>query len=538
MSDFPVNNQNDDIKEDIKEENASEDVKASPEEEFSTIFSDSTEHRKKSAGVPRKKRLLAVISSILAVAVLVGGTVAVIKLIPKKEDGTTSSQQDTISILDVDVKTISAVTVKNSKGTFKFIPTHTEQKPKDDTQKPTVNTTWSVDGTDSKYTNSSLIASKVAAAAELSAIDEITGRNADECGFKSPLSTITITTDKDKEYVIEIGAKSADGLGNYVRVLGTDKIYLADASLFNEFEFELLDLAATTAIPGIAITDDMKDYTNQGQLIKFDNLTISGKNFPKPLVISASGDDSALSQYFAYVITSPEERVADKVDTVFNMFTSGLKVAGAYAFDVSPESLKKVGLDKPHITATIKIGKYTQTYKIAKVDEEYCAVVTDNSYMIHKVAASDISFLDFNAENFYSSMVFLKSIDTLSNMTLEVGGKSYSFDIKVEEKDDQKEYIIHHNGQKLVAEYFQNFYQHFVGVTYTDYKRDVNVSDVEMKVTVKFNDGHTETVEYAKDTATRYACIINGKVMGRVSSTDYNRLVKDIANVSQNKDVA
>ena len=55
------------------------------EEEFSTIFSDPTAHKKTAEDVKKKKLLPIIIAAFLAVAVLVGGTVGVVKLIPEKE---------------------------------------------------------------------------------------------------------------------------------------------------------------------------------------------------------------------------------------------------------------------------------------------------------------------------------------------------------------------------------------------------------------------------------------------------------------------
>ena len=55
------------------------------DEVFSTVFSDPTEH-KRTAPEKKKNKLLIAIASILAVAIFAGGTVAVIKLIPEREE--------------------------------------------------------------------------------------------------------------------------------------------------------------------------------------------------------------------------------------------------------------------------------------------------------------------------------------------------------------------------------------------------------------------------------------------------------------------
>ena len=61
-----------------------ESVEENTDEVFSTVFSAPAEHKR--APKRKKHRLLVAIASVLSVAILIGGTVAVIKLIPEKEE--------------------------------------------------------------------------------------------------------------------------------------------------------------------------------------------------------------------------------------------------------------------------------------------------------------------------------------------------------------------------------------------------------------------------------------------------------------------
>jgi len=532
MSDFPVNEEREEIQEPTVQTSES-----SADDEFSTIFAAPTEHKDKTHAGRKKKRLLSVIAAFLAVAILIGGTVAVVKLIPEKQTEESDPYSDnSIEVTALELDDIDSVTVKNSKSTFKLVPIRTEKKSESSDDETELETVWTVEGTDKSLTSSPAIAGVVETAASLSAMSEITGRTESDCGFDKPSFVVDIST-KEKSIKLNFGALSADGIGYYLQIAGEDKIYLVEYSLAQNFEFSLLDMADTTSIPGI-VTDDVNvKYVSEGTLTSFDSITVSGKNFPQAMVIEPNNDSSELGQYFNYSITAPQARVADKVDKVFNLFVNGLTVSGAYALDVSAQSLKEVGLDAPYITATIKLGDYSLTYKIAKVDNEYCAVITNNSKIIHKVSASSIEFLDYNTESFYSNMAYLKSIMDLSNLTLTAADESYSFDIKYDKDKEDDQFDITYKGNKISSEFFQNFYQDFVGVTYTDFKEDCDISNIELSVTVTFLDGHKETVSYAKDSATKYACVINGKCLGRVSSADVSRLLKDIRNVAQNKDI-
>ena len=83
--------------------------------EQSTVFSAPKEHNDKGLKSPKKRRITAVIAAVLAVLILVGGTLAVIKYIPKLDDEniTSSTEDTTITVIDFDSAKFDTVTVKN-----------------------------------------------------------------------------------------------------------------------------------------------------------------------------------------------------------------------------------------------------------------------------------------------------------------------------------------------------------------------------------------------------------------------------------------
>ena len=79
MSDFFDKDQNE--LESAAADNAVSEAENIPEED-STVFSAPVEHKKKAVKNGGKKRLTSIIAACVAVAVLLGGTIAIIKLIP------------------------------------------------------------------------------------------------------------------------------------------------------------------------------------------------------------------------------------------------------------------------------------------------------------------------------------------------------------------------------------------------------------------------------------------------------------------------
>lgn len=514
--------------------------------EFETVFSDPAEHRDKKPN-GRKKRVRAIIAGALAVAVLAGGTVTVIKLIPKKEtDEQTSSDTEEISLLELDEDNVAGVSVTNANGTFMLRAEHKrEESDSSDTSSSssTVTTTWSADGVDSSLTSSSKISSAVSSLLKLSAVQKIDGRSEAECGFDSPTYKAQITT-ADGSYTVTAGEKSYDGVGYYTSVSGKDGIYLVDSSLFTGLDFTLLDFADTSAISGVDTSALSSEYVTESSgsktLSSFDSITFTGKNFAQPLVIVPNTDDK-LSQYLPYAVASPEVRLADKLDDVITAFNSGLSASGAYSYDIGAASLKKFGLDSPYLTVTLKAGTVSRTFKISAVQEDGgYAVIADDSKIIKKVDTSSLPFIENNAESFYGKSVYMSSINDLSNMTFTGDGFSYSFDIVYDDSDDAEEqYVITLDGKKLTASYFQNLYQSFVGLNAADFDTSQSGEQAVLTVTMTYSaDGSKKTIAFYPSGATKYVYKNDGKAMGRVGSAEISRFIKQITRVAEGKDVS
>ena len=84
-------------------------------DELSTVFADPAAHKVTADGKKNqnKKRIMSIIAGVLAVAVLIGGTVAVVKLIPEKEDDDgTTSQTPQINVLSMKEAEVKNVTIK------------------------------------------------------------------------------------------------------------------------------------------------------------------------------------------------------------------------------------------------------------------------------------------------------------------------------------------------------------------------------------------------------------------------------------------
>lgn len=539
MSDFPE-------KDNISNEEPEVQAPESGDDGFSTVFSDPTEHTKK-AVKQKKARLPVIIASVLAVAVLAGGTVAVVKLIPEKEeDGGSVSELETISVLDMDSDDFKTVTVTNKNGTFKLYSE--EEKTETDSSSSSPDTSnsepeivWYLDGYDKEVISSYSAESIAGSVSQISATREITAKTAAECGLDEPVVKADIVTNDGAELSVLVGGESPDNTGIYIKLSTDDKIYITDSDIESSLTFDALSLAATDSIAGITVTEGMKDYTDDdGALTSFDTITLTGENFPEKLVL-APNTDKNLSDYAAYMTVSPTKRIADNVDGIFDLFKSGVSVSGAYSFDTSSAALKSLGLDKPDLTAEIKIGNFSLAYSFKLQDDGNYAVWYKDCKLIKMVSASSLSFIDYKASNYYASWVCLQSINELSNFTIKTTDKTYSFDIVYDDSEDAEEtYVITYEGTKLVAENFQNFYQECISLSCSDFTVDKVSGEPAISIIFTYSDTSREktAVEFRKAGETKYQYSIDGIDMGKINSSAINKILKHVEKVANGETVS
>lgn len=174
-------------KDNMEKDNILNEVENVEEDGASTVFSDPVRHNEAQPVRGKKKLLPAVIAAALAVCLLVGGTVAVIKLVPEREDTSSTPSLDAITVLDLETDELDSVTVTNASGTFKLYSEEVSSEEKDeDTSSSDTKIEWYLDGYDKEVISSSSASGIVSSAASVTASREVTAKTAAECGLESP----------------------------------------------------------------------------------------------------------------------------------------------------------------------------------------------------------------------------------------------------------------------------------------------------------------------------------------------------------------
>lgn len=526
MSDF-FNDNNPELEQPTTEPDVTPDIS---DEEESTVFSAPTAHKDISRKSGGKKRIVSIIAACLAVAILVGGTLAVIKLIPEmKEDETPESVFDDIVVIDADSSKFTGVTVKNKNGEFKFTTQQISTESATDSSNATAY--WTVEGIDYSKLSSASLESIITSSASLVATREI-DKNIVECGFDNPTVKVTVESSANDSYTFVVGSKSPDGLGYYLMVEGKDTVYVTPQDEFSAFEFTLLDITDKTAIPATTFTvDTSNNKVADGTYAHFDSLTLSGKLYPQKLTITNNPDESEAAQYTPYLVTTPMSRYANTENLVspINLFSQQSTVVGNYALDITDETLKLFGLDNPDVEITMTISGESRTFKFAKVDETYCAVVYDGAKMIRKAEIASFAFLNLKAEDFYYKSLFMYSITDLSSITLEEGEENIKFDIS-SELDDRGDtvYTILANGKQIDADGFRDYYRDFVSIQCSNFKLESTSAKADATITFGFKNNNKSVVEFYRVNDTECQYSIDGVAMGRIPSSEYNKMIKNL----------
>lgn len=519
--------------ENFEQNQNNENIENIVEDEFSTIFSDPTAHKKTAGKVKNRnvKRWMSIIAGVLSVAVLITGTFFVVKLIPEKEQeqAPINSQVPEKKILSLKEADFKNITVVNKNGTF--VIDNTVSKDESGYNE----CVWSLKGYSSAVIGDTPLYNVASVLMNLSYIREIENVTDADYGFDKPVSDVTITKQDNTVHRLLFGYKTPDKAGVYVKY--GEKCYMVLGDSDTRLSFNLLDLANTDPVEALTLPSGNDKYLSNGMIATFDSLTVSGKNFAKPVVIKPN-PNALTAELHQYVLTSPVTRMAENVDKALAVFNNGVEVMGAYALDSSNATVKKFGLDKPDLSINVKLGKLSYTVKFKLQEDGNYAVWYDNCRMIKMVGATSLELFSYSTINFYSTWVHLQAIDELSGFVVKCDGKEYKFDISVKKNENTKnEYTIKYNGKTLTAINFQDFYRYCISLYASDFDvKNVNVS-VEYELTYIYSDKsrNPTKITFKRSSATKYQYSINGEPIGNVNASDLNRIPDYVNKVINNQ---
>ncbi len=489
----------------------------------STVFSNPTEFNdsRPNSHHPLLKRVLA---ALLCVCFLAGVTIAVVRLIPETEKQDTETQNN--PVVSIETSSVSKVEIKNP--TCEMVLLNSNKKTSDDTDGA-----WSIEGIDPSLTQSTLIENTVLSVTKLDYIKIFDDSEADY-GFDQPtVEAVVYPRDNSFEQLtVTIGAAAPANLGYYCKISSDSRVFLVSNDPVTLLSVEPLYFADTTGYPAIKQNAENASCFSDNSIIDFDSLTISGKNFSEKIKIIPQKDES-INSYFAYLLTSPSERIGNDttVEEVLTLFSGGIASQGAYAYNPTADDLKKYSLDNPDIVITLSLASKSYTIKASVVDDLYCAMLDDSENMIHKIPLSVFGTINSKPSDFYSTFIFLENLSGLNKFTVEISGsEKYVFDLSYTEEGSI--YQAFFEGKELDSASFKDYYGKLISLAPISYE-SAQINRTSLKITLSHTDGTKDTVlEFKEFSSQRYQVEMNSIPMGLITATDYQNLINYTRSVS------
>ena len=513
--------------------------------EGSTIFTSAHETPSKKPVSRQKSNGRIIIVMVVAAVLIAAGLLAVILLVPKDKT------KDTVSTYSIEVKNVSAdkiskVELKNNYGSYIFTSkivkntNSSAQATASGSSSASSDTVqWKLEGYDENLIAASSVNAAVDNIGTIYATREMTDKSLDY-GLDNPQITATATMrDGSAGYTVKVGDLSPDKTGYYVQIEGSDKIYLVASGNMENLNVNPEKLADTVIVDAVSKDNNPnkiieKYFDSEGKIATFDNISVSGTKVSKPYSLVAN-ESSAIVSYS--VLVGNDKRYADdeKAASLFGILSNGIVSMEAYKLNPGADDIAKYRLKNPEYVVEIKCGSYVLKLKASMYDETNgrYAVIVDGKNAIYSVNKDALTMLLPKADDFYNKYVFLESINSMKNITIETGGNKYSFDLSYDSKEEKISAVS--DGKKIDSTLLSSYYEYYTSLA-PEVKDGYVKGSTDLKAVFK-SDKSVNTITLVRQSDRRYLLCLNGKEMGLVNSTTFENLSTYVKNVVDGKGI-
>lgn len=452
------------------------------------------------------KRTKTLLAALIALALLVGLFFAV-KLLMPKEDSSSSSETSSTSVklISLSSEELSSVQVTRSGGGYIL-----RQK----------NGEVSIDGLDGLPLDSDRTKSVISQATSMTA-KEMVDENPSSLGLyglDQPAYSVTVTKNDNSSFTLEFGLESSASYGTYVKLSGSNEVYVVYTSDLTGFAYSTEDFVSKKIIPELSANAD------------FERISYSGTNYPEPLVIEKhnfDADDDSTYSYFTYAITSPSLKPVDAesifayVDKILDT-TAQTVLTGNY----TDEELSQYGLDQPDTRIEVTFSEEFEedtvfTFQLSFQDNTVYAICNDVP-IIYTLSKAD--WMSLKYEEQVHGLFLLPSIYDISRATVQTGGKSYVFDVSGEKSEN-----VTYNGKAIDKTAFSKFYQLLIGASHDgNYVPDTQ-PEGEPLLTITFdyrNDSNSDTLQFYDAGVRKMYVAVNGNIEFTMMSSYLEKVQK------------
>lgn len=483
----------------------------------------------------KKKKSFTLILLLIAMVVLIGAYIWLVKYNDKKEAGTADdTDTKTETVADIAADSIKTIYFKNENAEM------TLAKGEEDTWKNSADELFPVNQT---YAQN--MASAFKSLTSTRTIPEGSGELSDY-GLENPVVTVTITDKDGKETSIFLGSEAPVGGGYYASLKGDSKIYIIAASFYNNFNYNLTQMAAVETIPSITAANithlivknkDKPDFevlydkNNTSDFAGLSNWTLR-EPYKTPLSADADAVSTLMGNYSALSFSSCVDYNAKDLSKY------GLKAPAASVFlqyyeEYTKDSdTKDAGNTADNNTADQKEEEktridYTLELLIGSQDEAgNYYVKTKDSNAVNTMSRDTVDkIINIDAYSILNHYVSLVNIDKIHQVDIAFGGKTFTLSMEKitstaegEQSGDNKDTEVtnyYFNGTKADEDAFKKLYQTIISPTTEReipseyFEGDTDQSPV-MTVTYYLNEGGTIDIIYKPYDDSYYVVNSNG----------------------------
>jgi hypothetical protein len=426
---------------------------------------------------------------LLVVVALLVGAYFLVRSIKPEEKPIQANEYERLT--DYLTDTIESVTLINDDGTFVITKKDEE---------------WGLSSpTDLRY-DPDILSSIVINASSIVA-DKVVEENAADLsiyGLDDPDKAIVKTKDGE-ETILEIGDLTPTQGGNYVKLAGSNKVYVMSSFVGERLTMGRNDIRSKIMFDFTSDLIDTISMNRKGSRLFSAVLKEDGASWTMTYPISGSVNESA----------------------VYPMLDALSSTNIVEFIEEDPKDLSKYGLDKPSYEFEFTVeGK---NYKLTFGDEQYKDTVRyamlDGSNEVVTVSMGAYNFLDKPLKEVLNIFAYIVNIDQVKKIDVTMDGKTDHMELEVyKDENGQMDYEkdkFYFNGVDATAEDedgkqpFRKYYQALIGVGLDEIDTEGNPEGpAEIIFDYTHVDGSKMKVEFISKDENYYYVVRNGEYAG------------------------
>ncbi len=311
-------------------------------------------------------------------------------------------------------------------------------------------------------------------------------------GFSNPLATVTISLKDGSKKELQIGNKTIDSSGNYIKLSDEDKIYIKSSYGISSL---IPDYVSFIDKNVLKITSDKHKTLSLIRLSKPGNPDVELKS-----AIVKTEDSEGIK----WEVTKPV--FADVNTTILtNNFLTLLEAFSANGVaEKRVSDLSKYGLKNPYATLTISADGVTQKFTFGKEENGVRYFTVDNYATVYTASSAGLGFLNVSYIDLMSRLIHIENIKNVCTLEIKSADKNYVLKISGDER-----FI---NDKKIDKNVFSKVYQGIIGLRFDSIDLNKKASG-RSEITLKYtkNDNTTHTVSFESVDDRNYLASVDGK---------------------------